>query len=146
MYNKHLLKKFLPGGINDGGGWDFPSGTFKPFDLGSGLSTNVGQNKAWYEHSTATVPTNNSAFSALSRLHLEKKLLDKNKNAWSNNLDGKAFAGNKGGGKKNGQPSDNARTGDCRQWRNEGKCSRGNLCPWKHSHTQKKKRVPSSKP
>ena len=34
-----------------------------PFELGSGLSTNVGQNKAWYEHSTATVPTNNSAFS-----------------------------------------------------------------------------------
>ena len=55
------------------------------------------------------------------RLHLEKKLLDKNKHAWSNNLDGKAYAGNKGGGKKNGQPDENAGTGDCRQWRNEGK-------------------------
>ena len=73
------------------------------------------------------------------RVHLEKKLLDKNKNALSNNLDGKALAGNKGGGKKNGQPSDNARTGDCRQWRNEGKCSRGSNCPWKASHTDEKK-------
>ena len=73
------------------------------------------------------------------RVHLEKKLLDKNKNAWTNNLDGKAFAGNKGGGKKNGQPSDNARTGDCRQWRNEGTCSRGSTCPWKASHTEEKK-------
>ena len=74
------------------------------------------------------------------RLHLEKKLLDKNKSAWSNNIDGKAYAGGKkDGGNNDSQPSDGARRGDCRQWRNEGKCSRGNLCPWKHSHTPEKK-------
>ena len=48
MYNKHLLKKFLPGGINDGGGWDFPSGTFRPFELGSGLANNIGSNTNGY--------------------------------------------------------------------------------------------------
>ena len=69
------------------------------------------------------------------RLHLEKKLLDKNKSAWSSSIDGKAYAG-KGGGKKGGQPGGNPRTGDCRQWRSEGKCSRGNNCPWKASHTE----------
>ena len=57
------------------------------------------------------------------RLHLEKKLLDKNKSAWCNSLDGKAYPG-KGGGKKGGQPGGNPRVGDCRQWRNEGKTQR----------------------
>ena len=33
MYNKKALRRFLPGGLNDGGGWVFPSGTFKPFDF-----------------------------------------------------------------------------------------------------------------
>ena len=72
------------------------------------------------------------------RLHLEKKLLDKNKHAWSNNLDGKAYVG-KGVGKKSGPKGENARTGDCRQWRNEGKCSRGSNRPCKASHTEEKK-------
>ena len=35
MYNKHLLKKFLPGGINDGGGWEIPSG----FGMGIGSTS-----------------------------------------------------------------------------------------------------------
>jgi len=42
MYNKKDLRRFLPGGINDGGGWDFPSGTFRPFDLGSGFGFDTG--------------------------------------------------------------------------------------------------------
>lgn len=37
MYNKNKLRRFLPGGINDGGSWPFPS-TFTPFDLPSGFS------------------------------------------------------------------------------------------------------------
>ena len=54
------------------------------------------------------------------RFHLEKKLLGKNKNAWTINIDGKAFVGGKkDGGNNDGQPSDGARRGDCRQWRNE---------------------------
>lgn len=48
MYNKKALRRFLPGGINDGGGWDFPSGTFKPFDLGSGFANNIGSNTNGY--------------------------------------------------------------------------------------------------
>lgn len=48
MYNKKALRRFLPGGINDGGGWDFPSGIFKPFDLGSGFANNIGSNTTGY--------------------------------------------------------------------------------------------------
>jgi len=48
MYNKKALRRFLPGGINDGGGWDFPSGTFRPFDLGTGLGNNLGSNTNGY--------------------------------------------------------------------------------------------------
>ena len=55
MYNKKALRRFLPGGINDGGGWDFPSGTFKPFDLGSGFGVGVGTN------SSATYPFSQQA-------------------------------------------------------------------------------------
>ncbi len=81
------------------------------------------------------------------RFHLEKKLLDKNKNAWNNNIDGKAFVGGKkDGGNSDGQSGDGLRRRDCRQWRNEGKCSRGNQCPWRQSHTQDKKGDPRSKP
>ena len=55
MYNKKALRRFLPGGINDGGGWDFPSGTFRPFDLGSGFGVGVGTN------SSATYPYSQQA-------------------------------------------------------------------------------------
>jgi len=48
MYNKNKLRRFLPGGINDGGGWDFPSGTFRPFDLGTGFANNIGSNTNGY--------------------------------------------------------------------------------------------------
>ena len=73
------------------------------------------------------------------RYHLEKKLLDRNKNAWNHN-DGKGFVGKKQDGANNdGPPADGLKRGDCRQWRNEGKCSRGNQCPWRGSHTQDKK-------
>lgn len=48
MYNRKALRRFLPGGINDGGGWDFPSGTFRPFDLGTGNANNIGSNTNGY--------------------------------------------------------------------------------------------------
>lgn len=46
MYNKKALRRFLPGGINDGGGWDFPSGSFKPYELGTGFGIGIGSSSS----------------------------------------------------------------------------------------------------
>lgn len=48
MYNRKALRRFLPGGINDGGGFDFPSGTFRPFELGTGFGVGVGSSTSAY--------------------------------------------------------------------------------------------------
>ncbi len=37
MYNKNALKRFLPGGINDGGGWELPNG----FGVGIGQNSSA---------------------------------------------------------------------------------------------------------
>jgi hypothetical protein len=62
MYNKKALRRFLPGGINDGGGWDFPSGTFKPFDLGSGFAAGVGTNSSAYNQYSQQQQFENNLF------------------------------------------------------------------------------------
>ena len=72
------------------------------------------------------------------RNHLERKRLDRNKDAWDKDHKtggggSKAFAG------REAAPSNGPKKGDCRQWAKDGKCSRGDKCPWKGSHTEEKK-------
>ena len=68
------------------------------------------------------------------RSHLERKRLDKNKDAWSKNnakVGGpanKAAPANKDHAAGDRAPSNGPKQGDCRQWLKEDKCSRGSNC------------------
>lgn len=62
MYNKKDLRRFLPGGINDGGGWDFPSGAFRPFELGSGFGVGAGSSTSAYGQYSAQQQFENDLF------------------------------------------------------------------------------------
>jgi len=78
---------------------------------------------------------------SMTKIHLEKRRLDKHREdldskrrrSYASAAKGERKGGGKGGGKRGRSPTPKARTGDCRQFlNNEGKCSRGDGCPWSH--------------
>ena len=90
----------------------------------------------------------------LEELHLKRNqaALATKSNAWKG-APGAKGAG-KGKGKGKGKAKGGNKTGTCRQWGKEGKCSRGKDCPWLWSHTPenagsgrgKSQRQPSPRP
>ena len=71
------------------------------------------------------------------RNHLERKRLDRNKDAWDKDHK-TGGGGNRALAGREAAPSNGPKRGDCRQWAKDGKCSRGDSCPWKGSHTEDK--------
>ena len=78
------------------------------------------------------------------RIHRERKRLDKNKDAWSKDKAAVSAPANDGAPANTDHaagdrsPSNGPKQGDCRQWLTQGKCSRGEGCPWGKSHIQAK--------
>ena len=92
----------------------------------------------WQDITQRGEPKSYETLNNMVRAHLERKRLDKNKDAWDKHH-AKGGGGNKAAvAGREATPSNGPKRGDCRHWAKEGKCSRGDKCPWKNSHTDDK--------
>ena len=92
----------------------------------------------WQDITQRGEPKSYETLNNMVGAHVERKRLDKNKDAWDKHH-AKGGGGNKAAvAGREATPSNGPKRGDCRHRAKEGKCSRGDKCPWKNSHTDDK--------